>query len=82
VRSGKERWARKKALLFCSSREIGTQDVNVLLLRNVLKKVGQEVEVKLLPRDVSKGVGIVVVIIVVDGDDDVEVCVCVDAVGL
>lgn len=51
------RSARKNELLFCNSRETGEQDWKVALLRKAPKKSGQLWEVKLLPRDVSKGTG-------------------------
>ena len=67
ARKAGERWARKKEALFCRRRERGAHERNVLLERKVVKKAGQELEVKLLPREVSKGEGSGVVITVVDG---------------
>ena len=52
-----ERAALKKDLLFWRSRDTGTQDRKVLLLRNELKKSGQACDVKLLPRELSNGDG-------------------------
>lgn len=51
------RSAWKKELLFWRRSETGEQDLKVELERNALKKSGQLWEVKLLPRDVSKGTG-------------------------
>ena len=47
--------------------DTGVQDRKVLLERKLVKKVGQDVEVKLLPREVSKGDGRGVVMTVVEG---------------
>jgi len=52
-----ERAALKNDLLFWRSRDTGTQDWKVVLLRNELKKSGQDSEVKLLPRELSNGDG-------------------------
>jgi hypothetical protein len=52
-----ERAALKNDLLFCRSRETGTQARNVVLLRNESKKSGQACVVKLLPRELSNGDG-------------------------
>jgi hypothetical protein len=67
------RSAWKKELLFWSRRETGEQVLKVELARKKSKKSGQLWEVKLLPRDVSKGTGKGVVMIVADG----AVVVCV-----
>ena len=52
-----ERWAAMKEALFCRRREIGAHCLSVLLARKVLKKVGQEVAVKLEGENVSKATG-------------------------
>lgn len=52
-----ERTARKNELEFWSRRETGTQDWKVEFWRKEAKKLGQLAEVKLLPREVSKGEG-------------------------
>lgn len=61
------RSAWKKELLFWRRRETGEQALKVELARKELKKSGQLWEVKLLPRDVSKGTGKGVVMMVADG---------------
>ena len=78
-----ERWAWKKEALFWSRRETGMQERKVVLERKLVKKVGQVVEVKLLPREVSKGLGRGVVITVVEGAvaRPVVVVALVDAVA-
>ena len=55
-----ERDARKNELEFRSRRDRGVQSLKVWLLRKLLKNVGQDGAVKLLPKDVSKGDGIAV----------------------
>jgi hypothetical protein len=57
VRRMGEREALKKDWEFWRRRERGRQDLKVALLRNELKKSGQEVVVKLEPMEVSKGEG-------------------------
>lgn len=47
----------KNELLFCNRSEVGWQSLKVALLRKVLKKVGQAWDEKLLPREVSNGLG-------------------------
>ena len=78
LRAAGERAVWKKETLFCSMREMGRQRWKVLLARKVVKKVGQEAEVKFVPRDESKGDGrggrsVVgeVVEVVVDDEEDV-----------
>lgn len=73
VRSVAERMARKKELEFCSNSETGTQDWNVELDRKVEKKGAHVDEVKLRPKEVSKGDGRGVVTTVTLGDMDVEI---------
>lgn len=51
------RSARKNELLFCSNKETGMQARKSGLDRNMVKKLGQDWDVKLLPREVSKGEG-------------------------
>ena len=74
-----ERMARKNDEEVWRSRETGVQLRKVLLARKLVKKVGHEEEVKLLPIEVSKGEGRGVVITVTEGEelDDVEVGVSV-----
>jgi hypothetical protein len=62
-----DRAALKNDLLFWRSRDTGTQDWKVVLLRNELKKSGQACEVKLLPRELSNGDGRAVGTIVLEG---------------
>lgn len=51
------RWADMKPCEFCSSSDRGVHCWKVLLARKLVKKVGQEEEVKLVPKEVSKGEG-------------------------
>jgi len=67
-----ERIARKNEALFWRRSEAGTQDRKVVLDKNVVKKVGQEGTVKLLPREVSKGEGSGVVMTVIEANVEVE----------
>jgi hypothetical protein len=57
ARRPEERDVLKNELLFCNKSEVGRQSVKEALLRKALKKLGQAWEVKLLPREVSKGLG-------------------------
>ena len=72
MRRVNDRCARKNEFEFWSNREIGMQDWNVELPRKVEKNEGHEELVKLLPTDVSKGVGRGVVMTVTEGAVDVE----------
>jgi hypothetical protein len=86
VRRRREREAVKKALEVWRRRDKGRQDVKDGEVRKVEKNCGQVVEVKLLPREESKGWGRVNVPVsvavarppLVDVDDGVEVDVEVD----
>jgi len=60
------RSAWKNELLFCNKRDIGEQDLKVEFARKVLKKSGQLWDVKLLPKEVSKGTGTGVVMMVAE----------------
>lgn len=57
VSLSREREAVKKPLEVCRRRDSGRQDVKVWSERNVVKKSGQVVDVKLLPSEESNGFG-------------------------
>lgn len=59
--------ALKNDLLFWRSRDTGTQDWKVVLLRKESKKFGQFCEVKLVPRELSNGDGMAMGVTVLDG---------------
>ena len=80
MRTG-ERAAPKNDLLFRRSSETGTHVWKVALLRNELKKSGQDCDVKLLPRELSNGDGMGVATMLIEVFMLVVVVPVVVAVG-